>query len=180
MKFIKKPIRKYYKYVLTVLIISSLIISGIVVNAENTTQISNIKIDYTSNNYIAVYISGEINYPGKYIVHSSCSILDLIEQANGLTNDAELSYINLNKTLQDQETIYIPKKDISYNTQRININNASLEQLTKLPGIGNEKASSIILYRVTNGPFNYIEDLLNVPGITNSILLNIKNEIKLS
>ena len=50
----------------------------------------------------------------------------------------------------------------------------------KLPGIGTEKASSIILYRTTYGSFNKIEDLLEVPGITSSILLNIKDEIKLS
>ena len=177
---IKQLIKKYYKYLLSSIVIISLIIGGIIVNAKDSTQVSNIKINYDNNNYITIYIEGEVNYPGKYIIKSNCSIMDVITEAKGLTKNAELAYINLNKTLVDQETIYIPKKNNETNKTRINVNIATLEQLTKLPGIGTEKASSIILYRTTNGPFNVLEDLLNVPGITNTILLNIKNEIKLS
>ena len=177
---IKQLIKKYYKHLLSSIVIISLIIGGIIVNAKDSTQVSNIKINYDNNNYITIYIEGEVNYPGKYIIKSNCSIMDVINEAKGLTQNAELAYINLNKTLVDQETIYIPKKDNETNKTRININIATLEQLSKLPGIGTEKASSIILYRTTNGPFNVLEDLLNVPGITNTILLNIKNEIKLS
>lgn len=174
-----KIIKKYSKQILASLVVVSLIISGIIVNAKETPINSNIKINYDNYNYITVYIEGEVNYPGKYIINANSSINDLIKEANGLTKNAETAYINLNKILTDQETIYISSKE-TINNNRINVNNASLEELMKLTGIGSEKASSIILYRVTNGPFNKVEDLLNVPGITNSILLNLKNEIKLS
>jgi competence protein ComEA len=47
----------------------------------------------------------------------------------------------------------------------LNINNASIEQLEKIKGIGAKKAQAIIEYRLKNGDFTTIEDLGNVKGI---------------
>jgi competence protein ComEA len=47
----------------------------------------------------------------------------------------------------------------------ININDATLEQLDNLPGIGPTTAQKIIDYRTANGPFQRIEDIMNVSGI---------------
>jgi competence protein ComEA len=47
----------------------------------------------------------------------------------------------------------------------LNINNASIEQLEKIKGIGAKKAQAIIEYRLQNGNFVTIEDLSNVKGI---------------
>jgi competence protein ComEA len=47
----------------------------------------------------------------------------------------------------------------------LNINNASIEQLEKIKGIGAKKAQAIIEYRLQNGNFSTIEDLSNVKGI---------------
>jgi competence protein ComEA len=48
---------------------------------------------------------------------------------------------------------------------RVNINNATSDQLDALPGVGPATAKAIISYRTRKGPFSKVEDLLNVPGI---------------
>lgn len=48
---------------------------------------------------------------------------------------------------------------------RIDLNRATLGELTALPGIGKERAAAIVLHRVRHGPFRSANDLLRVGGI---------------
>lgn len=48
---------------------------------------------------------------------------------------------------------------------KLDINKASAEQLTALPGVGIKKAEQIVKYRELNGDFNSVEELVNVKGI---------------
>lgn len=65
------------------------------------------------------------------------------------------------------------------NQIKVSINNATVEVLTTLSGIGESKAKDIINYRTENGPFKKIEDLKNVPGIGESLFAKIKENITL-
>jgi comEA protein len=57
----------------------------------------------------------------------------------------------------------------------ININNASLEELEKIPGIGPEIGRRIIDYRKAHGAFKTHEDLKKVKGIGDKKLKSIRD-----
>jgi competence protein ComEA len=61
----------------------------------------------------------------------------------------------------------------------VNINTASADQLDGLPGIGAKLAARIVDYRLKNGGFKKIEDLMNVQGIGEKNFLKLKPLITL-
>ena len=60
---------------------------------------------------------------------------------------------------------------------KININTASVEELATLNKVGDKTAARIVAYREANGPFNSVDDLMNVKGIGEKILLKNKDRI---
>jgi competence protein ComEA len=60
---------------------------------------------------------------------------------------------------------------------KIDINRAEAVELEALPGIGPELAQRIIEYREKQGPFQRIEDLMNVRGIGEKNFLKIRDRI---
>ena len=47
----------------------------------------------------------------------------------------------------------------------VNPNTATVTELMQLPGVGAKTAERIVEYRKQNGPFQRLEDLMNVKGI---------------
>ena len=62
----------------------------------------------------------------------------------------------------------------------INLNTATLDQLTTLPGIGAKTAERILEYRTKSGGFKKIEELMNVRGIGEKSFLKLKPLITVS
>ena len=60
----------------------------------------------------------------------------------------------------------------------VNINTANAAQLTQLPGVGPAIAQKIIDYRTTNGSFTSVDDLTKVPGIGAAKLAQIKSHAR--
>lgn len=61
-------------------------------------------------------------------------------------------------------------------TGTVNINSATAEELTMLPGIGKAKADAIVAYRGTD-PFKQAEDLTKVKGIGKKMLEKIQQYV---
>jgi competence protein ComEA len=63
---------------------------------------------------------------------------------------------------------------------KININSATVEELTQLQKVGPKTAERIVAYRDANGPFKTVDDLKNVKGIGDKILELNKDRLTVS
>jgi competence ComEA-like helix-hairpin-helix protein len=63
---------------------------------------------------------------------------------------------------------------------RVNINQASVEQISYLPRIGAKVAARVVDYRKTHGQFARAEDLMEVKGIGEKLFLTLKPYIAVS
>jgi len=59
----------------------------------------------------------------------------------------------------------------------VNLNTAGAPELATLPGIGEKTAARIVEYRLKNGPFKKIEELMNVQGIGEKSFLKLKPQL---
>lgn len=130
---------------------------GLLENAD--TSVINLSKNLFDEMVIVVYTVEEVNeMRGKNIliqyVEKECN-------CPSLSNDACLSNNQTNEI----------------NSSKISINNATVEELTSLSGIGESKARSIIEYRNEHGLFSSIEEILNVSGIGEALFEKIKDNI---
>lgn len=103
-------------------------------------------------------------------IYSKKEMTTKTTQTTTLTNDAIckteiINYDNCIKEKQDDN-----------NSDLVNINTATKEELTTVSGIGASKADAIIAYREKT-PFTKIEDIKNVSGIGDSLFAKIKEYI---
>ena len=62
-------------------------------------------------------------------------------------------------------------------TEVVNLNSATAAQIASLPGIGPKTADLVVQYRVKNGPFKKIEEIMNVRGVGEKSFLKIKDRL---
>lgn len=158
----------------------------------------------TEEKNIFVHIAGCVQKEGMLELSSNSRIADAIEKAGGLTQEADLSDINLAYLLEDGMKIYIPNQnerqennEKTENTAKtentpsmqiqntstkqdvININTATQEELDTLPGIGPATATKIIEYRKEKGKFKQKEEIKEVSGIGEAKYEKIKEYISI-
>lgn len=155
------------------------------ISAENK-DLGSINQNSNNTNKIFVDIDGAVNNPGVYEINEDSRLVNLIELAGGLTDEAMTLGLNKAEKLKDGSYYYIFKigeevnvdaKEIMGSEEKsnlININIATLEELMKLPGIGESKGKAIIEYRENVGRFTSIDDLANVSGIGNKTVEKLR------
>lgn len=175
------------------------------INIENEILVNNVSTNEnnTNDDIVIIHITGSVKNPGIVKLKEGSRIEDAIEAAGGLTENADITKVNLAYVVEDGTKIKIPsasEEDIgdediidsksgdniiieentvssNNSTQTININKATEKEFETLPGIGPSLASKIIEYRNQNGKFGSIEDIKNVNGIGDNKYEKIKDLI---
>jgi len=134
---------------------------------------------------ITVYVTGAVRRPGSLLTLPYDShVSDALEGVGGVTEDADLTAVNMAALLYDGDQVHVPSREAVAITatptggEQINVNRATAEDLMTLPGIGPTLAERIIDYRTRYGLFAEAEDLLNVSGIGPTLLEGIADLIR--
>ncbi|MFV1858172.1 MAG: helix-hairpin-helix domain-containing protein [Anaerolineales bacterium] len=135
---------------------------------------------------LRIHVAGEVLRPGVYELPFGSIVQDAIDAAGGLSGEASQDRINLAARLEDGQQVYVPEVSESVppssnpvgSKEQISINTASAPELERLPGIGPVLAQRIVEYREQNGPYQRLEDLLEVEGIGPSKLETLQEYIQ--
>ena len=176
-------------------------------DTEDIIENNIVKIETTKESVSNFYVDvkGAVKDPGVYLVSDGERVIDVIEKAGGLKKNANTSNINLAQRLVSEMVVVVYTNDEvkknnnklacdtkcncevieinnciereNSNSEKVNINTASLDELMTLTGIGESKAKAIIAHREENGLFNSIEDIKNVSGIGDALFESIKDNI---
>lgn len=133
---------------------------------------------------IYVYVCGAVQKEGVYRLPAGSRIYEAVEMAGGFRDDAATSEVNQAEVLQDEARVYVPSfADVIAEKEngdgKINLNQATKEELMTLPGVGEAKADSIIQYRNEKGGFQNIEEIMEISGIKEVLFEKIKDLIKI-
>lgn len=132
---------------------------------------NNINLSRKLNDQMVVYVYTKYEYS---LVDKE-KIVYVEKECSCPTFDISSCTNNGSSIINDGPSTYSENSD----TNLVNINTASKEELMTLTGIGESKAEAIIKYRETNGVFKNIEDIINVSGISENIYAKIKDNISI-
>ena len=131
---------------------------------------------------IQVAIDGAVESPGVYELPRGSRVHDLLEASGGYLSSLDLSAINQAALLVDGQRVFVPSRETDQSVRldatpgplRVDLNSATVDELDLIPGIGPVKAAAIVEYRNMHGPFQTIEELLLVDGISENLLAGIR------
>lgn len=137
---------------------------------------------------IKVHVVGAVASPGLYDLVNGSRVADAIAVAGGPLPSADLSLVNLAAKMADGQQLIVPAAGESAGAMAaggagaspgslVNLNSATLDQLTELDGIGPKTAQKIIDYREEHGGFSHVEELMEVPGIGQSKFEAVRDRI---
>ncbi|MCP2264211.1 helix-hairpin-helix domain-containing protein [Promicromonospora thailandica] len=143
---------------------------------------------------LLVHVVGAVRKPGLVTVPAGARVADALRAAGGPTDAADLTVVNLARTVTDGEQLYVPEPGEappgpgtppaagpgpgSGTGGAVDINTADAAALEALPGVGPSIAQAIVEWRETNGPFASVDELEDVPGIGPATLDEIRDSAR--
>ena len=134
---------------------------------------------HTPNQRVVAHVSGAVGSPGLVSLTEPTRVADAVEAAGGATADADLTAINLAGPVRDGDHIVVPRigERIGVDDGLIDLNRSTAAKIAELHGIGPVLAERIVAHREERGPFESIEDLLDVPGIGEAKLALLRSGV---
>jgi competence protein ComEA len=145
---------------------------------------------------VVVHVVGAVAAPGVQRLPTGSRVIDAVEAAGGAAADADLSRVNLAAVLADGQQVVVLRPGEAPPVAAgagpsgpgaadgaggggdgalVDINRASAAELEELPGVGPATAEAIIAHRDQNGPFASVDELLDVRGIGEAKLEQLRD-----
>ena len=186
-----------------VAVTSVIALTGAYFWGASNAAITEIEIVIPTPEPAVVQVVGEVRAPGVYELNLDARVLDAIDAAGGMTENAAIESINLAATVKDGSRILVPAipsptpaliadPDVGVDGAhssvptsgdalaaessgyQIDLNSATVDQLMALPSIGDTRANQIIAFRTAIGGFSTLEQLLEISGIGTKTLEAIR------
>ena len=123
----------------------------------------------------SVILTGYLLFTTANLISANAQAAENALTETALTNGPLITYSaerSIDTTTEKQDLSELVKR-----TELININNASQRELVSLAGIGKVKAAQIIAWREQHGAFQSIDELTKVSGIGKKTIANIARYI---
>ena len=150
-------------------------------------QVTPIGDEISEDEQLFVDVRGAVKQRGIQRLAAGSRVLDAIEQAGGMRSGHGYGEVNLARPLVDGEQIWVGKTsdieggaasaNIAPETSVVNVNTADAVQLQELDGVGEVLAERIVTWRTEQGPFQAVEDLVQVPGIGDQTLAGFRDAV---
>jgi competence protein ComEA len=141
---------------------------------------------------LKVKLEGKVTRPGVYELLPDATVRDLLRQAGEKEWESRLTPTWLDMLLYNGAAVQVwetrdgapqlaikgmdtPSMGVLF--MRFDLNEASVDDLKSLDGIGEETARAIVEFREKNGPFKRVEDLADVPGVGPKIVEKLRYQV---
>ncbi|KAA1378425.1 ComEA family DNA-binding protein [Aeromicrobium fastidiosum] len=140
---------------------------------------------------LIIDVVGDVKKPGIVTLPKGSRVYEAIEAAGGLDGRVDTTALNMARELTDGEQVLVGIDPVDPGVAgapgspgttgaapagtKVNLNTATAEQLDALPGVGPVTAQAILAWRDTNGRFGSVDDLLDVKGIGDATLAELRD-----
>ncbi|MET0819802.1 MAG: helix-hairpin-helix domain-containing protein [Aeromicrobium sp.] len=137
---------------------------------------------------LIIDVVGKVRQPGIVTLPKGSRVYEAIQAAGGLKGRVDTTSLNMARELTDGEQVLVGLEPADPAAAapgaapgaaapagaKVNLNTATLEQLDTLPGVGPVTAQAILTWRESNGRFGSVDDLLDVKGIGEATLAELR------
>lgn len=148
--------------------------------------------DASATETIVVDVAGRVRRPGLVTLPTGSRVADALQSAGGAFPKVDTTSLNLARPLVDGEQLVVGAEPAALPdplppeagtvpatpgtpAAPVDLNTATMEQLDALPGVGPVTGQAILDWRAANGGFTSVDELLEVDGIGEVTLADLRD-----